>query len=79
MRSFETYEAAQRYLAIRPDQDLVLAGLDPTRSCIPLEALEDYREVYRSETGPLAGIAGDPPIKVFEYRPEGHEPTAEPE
>ena len=79
MRSFETYEAAQRYLALRPDQDLLLAGLDPTRSCVPLEALDEYREVYRSESSPLAGIARDPPIKVFEYNPDGFTPAAEAE
>lgn len=65
--SFETYEDAQRYLELRPDQDLMLAGLNPMASPVPIEALDGYREVYRSNDNKLAGVSGRRPITVFEY------------
>ena len=65
MRAFETYEKAVRYIEIRPDQNLVLGGLDPTRSCVPLEAVEGLEMVYRSSRE-RPGIDAPRAVKVFE-------------
>ncbi|MBI1354089.1 MAG: hypothetical protein GC160_07065 [Acidobacteria bacterium] len=66
-RRFRTYEEAHRYIEVRPDQPLVLAGLDPARSCVPLGALESFREAYSTNPGPLGGETGRvTAVKVFE-------------
>ncbi|MBI1357361.1 MAG: hypothetical protein GC160_23715 [Acidobacteria bacterium] len=68
-RRFDSYQAAVEYVSRRPDQPLEIVGLDPTRSCVPLEALSDYRSVYDSPSGA---------IRLFEYvapTVAGAEPT----
>jgi len=66
---FETFEKAQEYLAARPGQNLTIGGLDPTRSCVPLERLDDYRLVYDSSSVSevLRDNAPKRVVRLFEY------------
>jgi len=66
MRRFDDYPQAQKYIDARPDQKLVLAGLLPQTSCVPLEALEDYELIYRSSDDKLAMLNGYRAVKIFE-------------
>ena len=66
---FETYEEAQAYVAEREGQNLEVVGLDPMQSCIPLDALEEFRLVYDSNPPSAAerghGFGGS--VRLFEY------------
>ena len=66
-RQFSTYEEARRYIEARPEQPLVLGGLDPARSCVPLEALERFRLALNTKPGPLGDETGRvTAVKIFE-------------
>jgi len=67
MRRFKDYPAAQEYIDARPDQRLVLAGLQPQNSAVPLEAVDDYSLAHRSSDDKLAALNGYRAVKVFEY------------
>lgn len=66
---FKTYEAAEHYLRQNSAPNLVLAGLNPLQSCVPLPTLDQYRPVYNSQ--PLAVPPGQPlrAVKVFTFAP----------
>lgn len=72
MRRFKDYPTAQEYIDARPDQPLVLAGLLPQASCVPLEALDDYSLDYSSSNDKLAVLNGYRAVKVFEYTGDEH-------
>lgn len=59
---FPDYTAAQAAAAARPGARVV--GLEPARSCVPLEALERYVPVYESPQPGL--VSGLPAIRIFE-------------
>ena len=42
---FESYRAAQAYVRNGPGKGLTTVSFDPYKSCVPSEALEDYRLV----------------------------------
>ena len=64
---FETHAEAVAYMAARPDQPLVLAGLDPARSCVPVEGLASFRPAHNTKPGPLAEETGRVrAVKIFE-------------
>lgn len=66
-RRFATYDEARRYLEARPGQPLVLGGLDPARSCVPLDALESFRLALNTKPGPLGDETGRvTAVKIFE-------------
>jgi oligosaccharyl transferase (archaeosortase A-associated) len=65
---FATYEQAQRYVREHPGSPLVLVGLDPSRSCVPIGRLEGYQMSYTSQAHPLASGELLRAVKIFEYR-----------
>jgi len=58
---FSDYEAAAAFAAEKPGRRLV--GLDPLKSCVPLEPLDGYRLVYDSRARTFGGL---PAVRVFE-------------
>jgi dolichyl-diphosphooligosaccharide--protein glycosyltransferase len=79
-KQFATYEEAVEYLKTQPPNSR-LVGLNPFASCVPLEALKNYKLVYDSratlfspEQAPhplLMPIGRLPHVRIFEYlRPE---------
>jgi dolichyl-diphosphooligosaccharide--protein glycosyltransferase len=67
-RHFETYQEALAFMQAHRGEPLLLAGLNPLKSCVPLEELKEMHLAYSSMPGPLA--AGGQPIqavKVFAY------------
>lgn len=66
-RIFETYDEALKYMRGHPGQQLILAGLNPFASCVPLEELQDMRLVFRSRGTPEDEEAPIKTIKIFEF------------
>jgi hypothetical protein len=66
-RTFRTYPEAERYIAARPGQDLVLGSLNPLVSCVPLEPVPGLRLVFDSNPGePIAVDRVPRTVKIFE-------------
>jgi hypothetical protein len=66
-RTFRTYQEAERYIAARPGQDLVLGSLNPLVSCVPLEPVPGLRLVFDSNPGePIAVDRVPRTVKIFE-------------
>jgi oligosaccharyl transferase (archaeosortase A-associated) len=65
---YESYEAAQQYIAENPDKNLYLGGSSPFISPIQLDAVEDYEMVFGS-TQTLAATESQTSstVKVFKY------------
>ena len=67
-KQFANYEEAARYMAANKNEPIVLAGLNPARTCVPLEKLAGYRETYNSQPGPLADVKETiHAVKIFEF------------
>jgi dolichyl-diphosphooligosaccharide--protein glycosyltransferase len=66
---FGTYEEASRYVREHPSLNLVIGGLNPLQSCVPIPKLDRYRLLYSSQ--PLQGPVGEPvrSVKIFEFAP----------
>jgi oligosaccharyl transferase (archaeosortase A-associated) len=65
-REFGTEQEAREFIAQHPEDTLTLGGMDPSKTCVELEAVPDFREVFSSDTRtPEMGraIRG---VKVFE-------------
>jgi dolichyl-phosphooligosaccharide-protein glycotransferase len=62
LKSFDTYEEAQAYLATQTSGSWKIVGGDAFTSIVPLEALADYHLVYSSGATKDRGT-----VKVFEY------------
>jgi len=70
IQSFATYEEAQAYLESQTAPNYRIVGEDPFISPVPLEELEHYKLVYRSDPAVVEGV--EEPIsyvKIFEYLP----------
>jgi dolichyl-diphosphooligosaccharide--protein glycosyltransferase len=69
-QSFATYEEAQEYLESQIAPNYRIVGESPFISPVPLEALEHYQLVHRSDPEVIEG-SGDPLsyVKIFEYLP----------
>jgi len=70
-QSFATYEEAQEYLESQTDPNYRIVGMDPFTSPVPLEELEHYELVHRSDPE-MATKKKEEPIpyvKIFEYLP----------
>ncbi len=73
-QSFATYEEAQAYLESQTAPNYRIVGEDPFISPVPLEELEHYKLVYRSDPAVVEAIAEqvEEPIsyvEIFEYLP----------
>jgi hypothetical protein len=66
---FETFEAAERYLREHPASNLIIAGLNPLQTCVPLPKLDPYRLVYYSPPPPLPPDEPSRAVKVFSFQP----------
>ena len=69
-KEFATYEAAKSYLDSQTEPNYRLVGVNPFISPVPLEKLENYKQVYQSP--PRLPTWGDNTIsyvKIFEYSP----------
>jgi len=69
-KSFATYEEAQEYVESQTAPNYRIVGVDPFTSPVPLEELDHYRLVHRSD--PEVVEEEDEPIsyvKIFEYLP----------
>lgn len=70
-RLFETYDKAIQYMQQHPGDSLVLAGLSPFHSCVPLEAWKGMRLAFQSKTGsPDDFEAPVTTVKLFEFTGE---------
>ncbi len=78
-RAFASYEEATRFIASRPAGHWRIASPDPLTSCVPLEALPEYRQVFRSLGQlPASGSRFGPAlVQIYErsLRPEGQRQT----
>jgi len=60
-QQFSDYEAAVAFAAEKPARKLV--GLDPLKTCVPLEPLAGYRLAHDSRATSIGGL---PAVRVFE-------------
>ena len=66
-KPFTEYEDAVAFVEARPTDLLRVVGFEPHVSCVPLEEFTGYSLVYESKR--RGGVAGLPPVRIFEYRP----------
>jgi oligosaccharyl transferase (archaeosortase A-associated) len=66
--TFGTYDAAVRFIAERPSEQWRIASPDPLTSCVPLEALPDYRQVFQSlrQQPTTGGRLGPALVQIYE-------------
>lgn len=65
LRRYERYRDAMNAVLRDPSRSRRLIGIDPLQSCVPVEPLQGYREVFAStERDPDA--AGRPRVRIFE-------------
>jgi dolichyl-diphosphooligosaccharide--protein glycosyltransferase len=67
-KEFSSYEAAERFIGENSSRNYIIAGEDPGESQVPLQELDDYKIVYRSNQMSSVGSISQPSIKIFEYR-----------
>ncbi len=68
-KSFETADEADRFIASRRSEHWRIASADQLTSCVPLEALSGYAQVYRSvghQRSKQGGI-GPSTVQIYEY------------
>ena len=68
IKTFDSYDEAQRFILDNKSKNYIIAGQDPYKSPVPLEELKDYRLVYSSGEKTSTGSKSQPVIKIFEYR-----------
>jgi hypothetical protein len=70
-RTFATFEEASRFVASQPSTRWRIASSDPLTSCVPLEALPEYRQVFRSigEQPTSTGQPGPSFVQIYERGP----------
>ncbi len=68
VESFPSYELAEAYLLIQESANYRIVSNNPFFSPVPLEAVEHYNLIHRSDSGPLVPDVGlVPEVKIFEY------------
>jgi oligosaccharyl transferase (archaeosortase A-associated) len=67
--TFGTFEEAERYIASHPAEHWRIASADPLVSCVPLEALTDFRQAFRSigRQRTSSGGLGPSAVQIYEY------------
>ena len=67
-RTFGTFEEASRFVASQPSQRWRIASSDPLTSCVPIEALPEYRQVFQSigQQPTSAGEPGPSFVQIYE-------------
>jgi dolichyl-diphosphooligosaccharide--protein glycosyltransferase len=66
-QQFGTYEAAEQFTANQTSGNWRIVGADPMVSPVPLEALEHYSVVYRSNQTASTQTGAVPAVKIFKY------------
>jgi len=65
---FPSYEAAEAYVSRQESANYRIVSDSPFFSPVPLEAVEHYNLIHRSDSGPLVPEVGlVPEVKIFEY------------
>jgi len=68
LKSFRSVSEAESYIAGQKQGNYRIIGADPLVSPVPLQALNQYKEVYQSKQKASVGSATQlPAIKIFEY------------
>ncbi len=67
--TFPTYEEAREFVGASGRDDIRIVSRERHVTCVPLEALDDYRVVYRS-LGRENGRSSPHLVQVYEYRPD---------
>jgi dolichyl-diphosphooligosaccharide--protein glycosyltransferase len=69
-QTFGSYEEGKAYLEKQTAPNYRLVGTSPLESPVPVERLEHYQEIYRSDTSlvTMEGVSV-PFLRIFEYRP----------
>ncbi len=65
--TFPTYEDARRFVEASGRTDVRIVSTQPSVTCVPLEAVHGYHQVFRS-LGQESGPASPHVVQVFEYR-----------
>jgi dolichyl-diphosphooligosaccharide--protein glycosyltransferase len=66
--SFPSYEAAEAFISRQESANYRIVSDSPFFSPVPLEAVEHYKLIHRSDSGPLVpGVGLVPEVKIFEY------------
>ncbi len=65
-REFGSEREAREYMAAHPEDTTTLGGLDPTQTCVTLEEVSAFREVFTSDPEPPAPGRPLRGVKVFE-------------
>jgi hypothetical protein len=69
---------AERFIASRPTEHWRIASADPLVSCVPLEALTDFRQVFGSigrQPTPSGGL-GPSAVQIYEFRRAAQNPMS---
>jgi dolichyl-diphosphooligosaccharide--protein glycosyltransferase len=67
-KTFTSYEQATTYVSNQKSANYAIVGTDPFISPVPLDALEHYNLIHRSDGGvPVPEIGIIPEVKIFEY------------
>lgn len=68
LQSFPSYQAAVDHVASHQSDNYKIVGTDPFISPVPLEALENYRLIYSSDSSIMEPSIGRiSKVKIFEY------------
>ncbi len=66
--SFPSYEAAEAFILRQESANYRIVSDSPFISPVPLEAVEHYKLIHHSDSGPLLpGVGLVPEVKIFEY------------
>lgn len=65
-REFSSERDAREFMAAHPEETTTLGGLDPTQTCVTLEEVTAFREVFTSDPQPPAPGRTLHGVKVFE-------------
>lgn len=65
-RGFATFEEADRYRQGLGNGPHELVGRDPTRTCVPLGSMPEFRPVFETDDGSVRP-SGRPSVRVFEF------------
>ena len=65
---FPSYEVAEAFILSQESANYRIVSPSPFSSPVPLEAVEHYNLIHRSDSGPLVPEVGlVPEVKIFEY------------
>jgi dolichyl-diphosphooligosaccharide--protein glycosyltransferase len=66
-QTFPDYKAARKFIKNNPSGNYNIVGMSPFETCVPLQELELYEEIYGSDTIKKYDDILIPQVKIFEY------------